>query len=741
MTVSRLIIRHKKAIGIFWFLLSVILLLQAPGLRHKIDTSSRWESGESAEASKVVSQNFSSLGKRQAVVVVSGVEIENETTNQLLLLEIFNEFRDLEFVVGVDSPLTLKGTSLFASGETAIGIVSFNESVPLEKAIRSMRGTADAVSNELLADVPGSSVHITGSSAIDYDTIVLSNQHIRMSELIALPLILFLLIWVFGTLTAALLPILLACASIGLTLGGLSIMASHFSISIVAQSMTTLLGLALGTDYALLMVTRFREQLKLTENPRSAMEQSIKEAGTTVFLSGSAIIIGFSAMLVIPAAELRSVAIAGVIVTSVAVLLATTLLPLVLWALGGRINSGRIRKSLIGRDDTAVWKSWSRQVTARPYLYATVSILFLVLLALPAKDLRMSFPDEGWMSSNVDSVRGIEALKRDDKSGIIHRLTVVYQHPDGQSPLDEFSWEALKSFRLLLEKDERIDSVISLPSLVPATTRANELKFMLTDEVIRRFSSPDGDLSLFEVIPRSGLAVGDLIGLVVSLRDLDLTSLQSAPKSIRVTGLPAATYDYLQLIKRWAPTMVTIIVLGTLVALFIGFRSFLVPIKAVALNLLTVAASLGVFQWIFMAGHGHWMFGLDSPLGGVFPAIPILVFCTVFGISMDYEIFLIRRVEQSRKTARTESESVMNGLTSSSRVITSAALIMIAVFGAFAIGDFLPVTMLGVALAVAIILDATIVRLIVSPALLCIAGRWNWWPGRPPKEAKNRAGS
>ena len=734
--VSQLLIRHGKSICLLWALISIVLLFQVPDLRQKIDISSRWDVGESVEVGRVLSREFPQLGRRHVVVVLSGVKTRESEDFRLFLFEFFDAFRELPFVTGVDSPLTLKDSSLFLSDEVAIGFIRIDESIPLKPAIEALRETARTLHGKLMRDLPGAKILITGSSAIDYDTIELSNSHIRTSELIALPLIIFLLIWVFGTFTAAVLPVLLACLAIGLSLGCLSVIASHVSISVVAQSMASLLGLALGTDYALLLVTSFREQLVLTGDARTAAEQSLKEAGTTIFLSGSAIVIGLSALIIIPANELRSVAISGVLVATLSVLLATTLLPLVLYALGEKINSGKIRRSLIGRDHSTIWRKWSTRITARPYLAVTFSLLFLLLLALPSKDLKMSFPDKGWMSPAAASVQGVEVLRNAGKSGLIYRLTMVYQHPAGQASLDEAGWEALKAFRSLIEKDQRIDQIISLTSLVPGTTRVNQLKFMLTEEAIRRFTNTDQNLSLIEIIPRSGLEVEDLIGLVEALRGLDTSSLSSPPISIKTAGLPAATYDYLQLLRGWAPIMVWIVVVGTLLVLFIGFKSFLVPIKAVILNLLTVAATFGVFQMIFIAGHGSWIFGLSAPLEGVFPAIPLLVFCTVFGISMDYEIFLIRRVQQARMEARTEKEAVISGLASTSRVITNAALIMIAVFGAFAVGDFLPVTMLGVALAVAIILDATVIRMVLSPALLCIAGRWNWWPGKPPIQSE-----
>jgi len=196
-----------------------------------------------------------------------------------------------------------------------------------------------------------------------------------------------------------------------------------------------------------------------------------------------------------------------------------------------------------------------------------------------------------------------------------------------------------------------------------------------------------------------------------------------------VGGVPALHADYADTIQRRTPLVVLLIVVGTLLALAVGFRSVLVPLKAVVLNLLTVGAALGVVVLVFQDGIGARLLGLAAPLDGVFAAVPLLVFCVVFGLSMDYEVFLLSRVAEARQGGASEEEALVTGVWRSGRVITSAASIMVVVFGAFALGDFVLVKILGVALAAAVVIDATLVRLAVGPALLALAGRWNWWPG------------
>jgi RND superfamily putative drug exporter len=252
--------------------------------------------------------------------------------------------------------------------------------------------------------------------------------------------------------------------------------------------------------------------------------------------------------------------------------------------------------------------------------------------------------------------------------------------------------------------------------------------------------SRDQRLALVEAVPADGVDGAALPALARELRtvDADVTSGLAGTR-LRVGGVPALNADYADAIARRTPLVVLLVVAGTFVALAAGFRSVLVPLKAVALDLLTVGAALGVVVLVFQDGHGAWLIGLDAPLDGTFAAVPLLVFCVVFGLSMDYEVFLLSRVAESRRRGGSEGAALVAGVGRSGPVITSAASIMVVVFGAFALGEFVLVKILGVALAAAVILDATLVRLAVGPALLALAGRWNWWPGPIASSRARRA--
>jgi RND superfamily putative drug exporter len=246
----------------------------------------------------------------------------------------------------------------------------------------------------------------------------------------------------------------------------------------------------------------------------------------------------------------------------------------------------------------------------------------------------------------------------------------------------------------------------------------------------RSFLGGEGDVLLVEVIPREGVAGPEATRLVRELRRWDAAAVTGVPGArLRVGGLPAFSADYEDAVAGRFLRIGGFIVLGTFLALAVGFRSVLVPLKAIVLNLLSVAGSFGALVLVFQDGHGVRWLDLPGPVDGVFPIVPVLVFCTVFGLSLDYEVFLVARVAEGRRQGLSEAAALAEGLARTAGVITSAAAVMVAVFAAFTLGAFVLMKMLGFALAVAVFLDATVIRMAVGPALLRLAGRWNWWPG------------
>jgi RND superfamily putative drug exporter len=314
-----------------------------------------------------------------------------------------------------------------------------------------------------------------------------------------------------------------------------------------------------------------------------------------------------------------------------------------------------------------------------------------------------------------------------DRAGIVQSLRVMIELPNDSISQTDAGWNAIDRLTKKLASDPRADRVISI------TTMAEGNRSFLTNlsrETRRTFLSGDGRATLLEVLPAAPVSLRDQVLWVRELRKEGAAALTGVPgATLRIGGIPALNADYQTIVgDRFASVMV-LVVGGTLLALLCGFRSLFAAVKAIALNLLSVAASFGALVLVFQDGHGITLLGVPAGTGSVFPIVPIVTFAIVFGLSMDYEVFLVARVLEGRRNGLTEEEAIPEGLARTAGLITSAAAIMIVVFAAFTFGSFLVVKMIGFTLAVAVLIDATLVRIVIGPALLRIAGDWNWWPG------------
>jgi RND superfamily putative drug exporter len=330
----------------------------------------------------------------------------------------------------------------------------------------------------------------------------------------------------------------------------------------------------------------------------------------------------------------------------------------------------------------------------------------------------------------MESTAAVKDLKAMGRSGLVQEVRVVVHLPEEAFALGTEGWQALGRAEEALAADPRVARVQSLSRV--AGDRADDLAYVsfLPGFLKHCFISGEGDAGLLSLVPHDGVPAAEMARLVRELRGADATALTGLDGArLQVGGLPAFNVDYDDAVAGRLGGVVALVIGATLLALLVAFRSVLIPIKAVVLNLLSVGAAFGALVLVFQDGHGASWVGLPGPTGSVFPAVPILAFAIVFGLSMDYEVFLMARVAEARRSGLDEGEAVAEGLARTGRVITSAAAVMVAVFGAFAAGGFLLVKMLGFALGVAVLLDATLIRVAVGPALLRLGGRWNWWPG------------
>jgi putative drug exporter of the RND superfamily len=719
-----------------WLLAACVLLPFAVRVEESLEVQARILGSESAAVEDALERRFASPFARSGLLVLRDAPSPETEAGRRVLEVVVAAFGQSAGVTRTFSWLDLhdsyfvgrhdRGTFVVVGLDPAAGRA--------DRLVPGLRRTAADLEKQLATEAPGLRLRLTGEGPLNYDIWRTSTEDVRQAERRTVPLTLVLLVLAFGAVVAALLPVVSGALAVCLSFGIVSLLATVSSLSILAVNVTSMLGLALGIDYALLTVSRYREACVAGDGPAAAARCAATQAGRTVVLSGAPVAIGFLALLLVPLNELRSAAVGGLVVVSVSVLLAATLLPVLLSLLGARVEGGRLR----GFDPaarSAVYRRLAAWVVARPALVLVLALPPLLLLAVEARRLSPSIPRGRWLPAAMESAQAEQDLGTMGRKGALHSLRVVLELPPEVQALSRAGWEATRRLAEDLGRDPRVHGVQSLRRLLGdrmtgETSEELAAAAFLPSFVKRTFLSEEGDAVLLEVVPHEDVDNQGQIALVRDLRKADAAARSGLEGArLRIGGLPAFGADYEAAVAGRFVVVVGLVVATTLLALFAGFRSVLVPVKAVLLNLLSVAAAFGALVLVFQDGWGVRLLGLSGPVDGVFPIVPALVFCSVFGLSMDYEVFLVARVREERLAGRSETEAIVEGVARTGPLITSAAAVMIAVFAAFMLGGFVPMKMLGLALAVSVLLDATIIRLVVGPALLQLAGRFNWWPG------------
>jgi RND superfamily putative drug exporter len=633
-------------------------------------------------------------------------------------------------VQGVLSYLDRADSLFLGQDGSPIIIVGLSAPKGAEDALMvTLRGATDALRAQLEEKYPGLTFGWTGEAAVNADMRRVSADQTRGAELRVLPLTLILLLIAFRSLVAAILPLVCGALTILVSLAAVAAVNSIWPVSIIVVSIISMVGLGLSIDYALLIVSRYRDGLEQGSSRGEALRQAAKHGGRTVILSGLTVAIGFTAMLLVRVSEVRSIGIGGLLVTTVAVLIARTLLPIVLAWMGPWIDAaplGFARRPNTGRN----WRRWGNWVTRHPLRVLAVAGIPLLFLAVQAASLRIDLPRGRWLPESAQSVRVLHQIDSVARGNFGQIIQVVLYFPARVTIQDETGWRAESRLVRFFARDRRVQHVWAVTTLSAMPLAGPETLRRVPDSTRRSLVSADGRAVLVELLPRQGLAATDAADLVRDIRKANpqtLTGLAGA--RLDVGGVPGFNVDYQSAISGTMGTLVLSVICVTLIVLSLAFRSVLIPIKAVGLNLLSVAAAFGAVALVFQ-GPGSWMVGLDRPMDGGFPILPVLVFCIVFGLSMDYEVFIVARMAEGRRSGLSDNEALVQGLAGTGRVISFAASIMVMIFGGFVFGDFVLIKILGFALGVAVFLDATVIRLAVGPALVRLAGRWNWWPGR-----------
>jgi RND superfamily putative drug exporter len=670
------------------------------------------------------------------VLVISGMPDADSASGADTLSFLTSTLRSVPGVAGAISSLDWPDPLFTGDNGGAlilVGLAPRGETV--EALVPQLRAKADWMQGQLRSKYPNIKLEITGETPLNFDLRKVSADDVNHAEERAMPITLLLLLLAFGSLFAALLPLGVGVLSISMALGAATLLAHFLHLSILVQNLATMLGLGLGIDYALLMVSRFREALLEGYDPGPAADIAASQAGHTLIISATTVAIGFSALLTVPISELRSIGVAGLLVTVISVMLCTFILPWVLGLLGHRINAARVRfpsKKIQTQENLCAaserWVRWGEMVTRRPWVALLVAGIPLLMLASEARKISSGLPDHDSLPAAAESVQALHTLQGMGRSGIVLSLRVILQLPAQSQPLSADGWAAVSRLTKQFQSDPRAQEVLSLPTLTGMSDTADAVD-QVPEAIRKSFLSSDGQATLIELLPAATLTPNEDMQWVRQVRSADVAAITGVPGAVlSVGGVPARDADYDSVVKERLPRVILYVVLGSLLALLLGLRSLFAAVKAILLNLLSVGAAFGALVLVFQEGHGDKIFGLHGPTGYVFPIVPILSFAIVFGLSMDYEVFLVSRVLEERRCGLCEKSAVIEGLARTAGLITSAAAIMIAVFIAFTVGSFLVVQMLGFTLAVAVFIDATVVRMVVGPALLQLAGDWNWWP-------------
>jgi RND superfamily putative drug exporter len=550
-------------------------------------------------------------------------------------------------------------------------------------------------------DDPSVELFITGEWSVERDFLTLSEEDLQKGELqFGLPVAFIVLLLVFGAVVAGLVPLALAIVAILTALGLVALIGTTFELSVFTINMLTGMGLALGIDYALFVVSRFREERFGGRDKLDAIASTGATASRAVLFSGCAFVIAMLGLLLIPNTIFRSLAAGAILVGLTSVAAALTLLPAVLSLLGDRVNALRI--PFIGRGaergtgaESPFWGRVVRAVMRRPVLSLALSTAVLVALSIPVLSYTTGEAGIRTLPDRFVSKQGFSALEEEFGIGTTDNVEVVVDG-DVESPETRAGIEQLA-----------------------ADMQANDAFRQVETEF-----HPEERLAVVEALPTGDSRDDRALDAVRALREEEIPGAR-----VLVTGETAESIDYYALTDRWLPILLTVVLTLSFILLTVAFRSIVVAAKAIVLNLLSVGAAYGVLILVFQKGVGNELFGFQQ-VDFIEAWVPLFLFAVLFGLSMDYHVFLLSRIRERYVQTGDNDAAVVHGIGSTARLITGAALIIIAVFGGFAVGDLVMFQQMGFGVAVALLIDATIIRSVLLPAAMKLLGDWNWYlPG------------
>ena len=708
-----LIIWLLMIIGCVPFLSNMMAPFQTSGF---VDTTS-----ESAKADEYIKKEFQSTNE---VLMISYHSNYLEATDRKFINKIKRSVKPLDdYPISHTIYLPTKGNHQISKDQhTAIVVVKFDVKTPLTQ--------------EQLNDIeqrikkPKNMTRLFGGESVFFSEVnKQTQQDLFDADLVATPASIVMLIIIFGSLVAAFLPILLGGGCALLILTSLFFIGHAFTLSIFTLNIALLLGLCLSLDYSLFIVSRFRQELKKVSDISDAISHTLATAGKAVFFSGLAVFISLSALLIFPINILFSVGVGGLTAVFFAVIVALTLLPALLSLLNHRVNLGSIFSKVREREVSInVWGHLAERVVKHPMIYFVLVLTFLLVLGYPFLNAKFGISDYRILPKEAPGRQFFNLYQSQFNESRLNPIVLIVTAKRGDI-LSRKHLNQLYDFTRKLEKNPLVAEVSSLVSVNKNFSKKDyyqqyhssmvknnqALKTLLQDTTTKQST-------LIQVVSKYLPNSNQTRLLIQQLRQLSLGD----DLSLQVTGVPVNNLDVLERIAELFPYALAWIMILTYFILLLLLRSVFLPLKAILMNIVSLTASYGVLVFIFQEGHWHEWLNFD-PQGMLDISVLIIIFCAIFGFSMDYEVFLLTRIKEAYEKNGDNNASIIEGIAQSSRIITSAAMIVIVICGSFMVADVLMVKQFGLGIAVAIFVDAFLVRSLLVPATMALVKKVNWY--------------
>ncbi|MEU6558658.1 MMPL family transporter [Nocardia nova] len=670
---------HARIVVGVWLLVLVALGAAAPSVFGSL-AGAGWQANgsDSVRVRELAQQHFGGNSSAAVQVVVhSGTETVDGPAMRSVLGEITAVFAgDARFGEVVPPQ---PGMSISPDGHTGILVAGAHASPDgMVRAVDDHKAALTALSGN------GIEVYPTGASALWSDFDKANHDAMMKAEMLSWPVTLAIMVLAFGSLVAAGLPLLLTLAGLVASAGGLVLLNHLTPISVWAMNFAMMFALALGIDYALFMVARFRGALAARGDVRAAVAETMSTAGKAVVLSGVTVLVSLSAVLIVPAPAVRTMAVGIMFAVAFVLAATTTLLPAVLGALGGRVDAGSLPRAREVRHRSPRFAAWGRLLHDRPWPFAVAAVLVLVALAIPVADLKVAMPSIQVVPPDASVRRGYELVQAQLGEGAPGMLQII-------APAAE-SADIAKS----------VAAVDGISMVTPPVA-----------------ASDGSGLAMMQALPRVDPSDARMGAIVADVRD-------RLPDNAFAGGAAVENLDLQRALNHYFPIIAAIILILGFALLLIALQAPVIAALGTVVSLLSTAAAFGVAKLIFQDGHGAGLLGF-TPQGFLDGWGPVFFFAMIFAIAMDYTVFLLATAKEHYERTGDPGRALVDGLAHSGRVIFAAAAVMVAVFFTFALADPLPPKEMGVILGVAVLLDAAVVRLVLLPVLLRLGGHRAWW--------------